>query len=157
MQEAAKLLEELAAARPESPAAQVAVGRALVQAKEPRKAIDTLERAVELAPDAGQANAALVSAQLNQKLYADALAAAERFRQKNPNDVSALKLVATTHAARGDRVRAIETMRQALAVAPGDHAPASYLQIGCRQKISRRKRERRWTRRLGRTPTTPPC
>jgi putative PEP-CTERM system TPR-repeat lipoprotein len=120
--EAAPILEQIAAAKPESLDVQAAVGLDLLRAREPEKSLAVLSRAVAQGPAAPQVNRALVVALIQEKKYDEALAAAQRFHDQSPRDPSGLQLLGAAQAAKGDWESAKATLRKALDVVPGEPA-----------------------------------
>lgn len=117
--EAIDLLSEVAELEPGSPQAQMRLGAGMLASGE-QAGVEYIESALRLNPDNQQGEVLLVLNYLRQNELDQALQAAEAYRDRQPDIVTAHNLVGRVHMAAKRINKAQEAFQKAREVAPGD-------------------------------------
>ena len=126
-EDANNLLRKIVALQPDSPAAQIRLGKGLLAEGAQDKGIEHIEAALELDPKYQSGDVLLILNYLKEKNYGQAIKAAEEYRVKNPEIVLPYNLLGRTYLASGEEDKAKEAFSKARAIAPGDPYACVYL------------------------------
>jgi len=121
---AERVLQEVAAERPDSEMAQVGLGLARYAQGDPATALVSLERAVELEPDSALAHDALAVVLAHLGRYDDALRHARRARLLAPESPEIANNLGITYLMNGDAARGEAAIRDAIGL--DDQAKPAY-------------------------------
>ncbi|MEZ0148429.1 MAG: XrtA/PEP-CTERM system TPR-repeat protein PrsT [Candidatus Reddybacter sp.] len=116
--EAIDLLSEVAELEPDSPTAQMCLGAGMLAGGE-QAGVEHIESALRLNPDYQQGEILLVLNYLREKELDKALAAAEAYRDRQPEIATPYNLLGRVHITAERRNEAQEALQKARAVAPG--------------------------------------
>ena len=122
--DAASYYAEIAAEQEDVAYAQLRAGVAFLSAGQNKKAIHALQKAVVLAPDDANLQAASISGLLRGKMAEEAVEAALRFTQQQPTDAEAWSLLGSAYLQGGQLQAAHDAFEKALVLSPG-HLSAS--------------------------------
>lgn len=120
--EAIELLQKVASLQPNSPVAQLRLGTGLLAVGEQITGVEHIETALGLDPQFQQADILLILNFLKQKDLEKALAAAQAYRDRNPDHSTPYNLIGRIYLASGQLEQAEKTFSQALDLVPGDPA-----------------------------------
>ena len=130
--EALDLLKRIAELEPDSAKAQVRLGAGLLSTGDSTLGTEKLQEALRLDPSFQQADILLVLSHLRDKDYPAAIAAAEDYRKRHPEEPGPYNLLGLARLASGDKEQADAEFHKALEVRPGDpqasHALAALAQ-----------------------------
>ena len=118
--DAARLFQELADKKDGSDKQQLVAGLGLLSAGDVSGGVSMLSRIAVESPENPVVSSALVSGYVQQQAYEEALEAAKRFLQHRPGDPVAVNLLAMAQLAAGEKLKAVESFKEALRLDPGN-------------------------------------
>lgn len=125
--EAIELLTRVAKLQPDSAEAKVRLGAGLLMGGQGEDALQPIQAALEMNPNIPMADMLLVLNYLQKKDYPAAIAAAEAYQKRNPDDVAPYNLLGRVLQEAGKPEKARKAFQGALALDGSDQGANSYL------------------------------
>ena len=128
-EEAIGLLQKVVDLQPDSPEAQLRLGAGLVAGGEQSSGMEHIASAIELGPQFQQADIFLVLNYIRQREYDKALAAAEAYRDRNPNSATPYNMLGMVYLTTKRESDAQQAFSKARSIAPGDPSACQNLAV----------------------------